>query len=85
MKAAPYLAIAVSTSMPGWPQHAGPNVPLRKPRWSRKCALTPTAVTAAITDCTGVQYLHVHGERDNSERDNGESGDNPPRCYSLCA
>ena len=53
MNAAPLLAIAVSTSMLGWPQHAGPNVPFRKPRWSRKCALTPWAFTVEITpSCT---------------------------------
>ena len=49
MNAAPLLAIAVSTSMLGWPQHAGPNVPFRKPRWSRKCALTPWAFAVEIT------------------------------------
>ena len=32
MNAAPLLAIAVSTSMLGWPQQAGPKVPFRKPR-----------------------------------------------------
>ena len=57
MKAAPFFAIAVSTSTLGWPQQAGPNVPFRKPRWSRKWALIPAAAAAVTISCTGSQYL----------------------------
>ena len=60
MKAAPDAAMALSMAMEGWPQHGEPKVPLLKPRWSRKCALTPSALTMSITFMIGPQYLQQH-------------------------
>merc|ERR1711957_1104568 len=53
--------MAASTCALGCSQQAGPNVPLRKPRWSRKYALTPMAVALLRVFCTEPQYSVVMG------------------------